>query len=93
MTSLYPQMLLDPHPLIVYPIAGFFYVAPEDTELAVAIQAGFERLIADGSFQRLVQAVIMMPLLRFQRKLRSPTILVRQKAEAPELLADVNPEH
>ena len=27
-TSLYPQMLLDPHPLIVYPIAGFFYVAP-----------------------------------------------------------------
>ena len=27
-TSLYPQMLLDPHLLIVYPFAGFFYVAP-----------------------------------------------------------------
>ena len=29
--SLYPQMLLDPHLLIVYPFAGFFYVAPENT--------------------------------------------------------------
>ena len=35
--SLYPQMLLDPHLLIVYPFAGFFYVAPENTELAAAI--------------------------------------------------------
>ena len=26
--SLYPQMLLDPNLLIVYPFAGFFYVAP-----------------------------------------------------------------
>ena len=34
--SLYPQMLLDPHLLIVYPFAGFFYVAPENTELAAA---------------------------------------------------------
>ena len=46
--SLYPQMLLDPHLLIVYPFAGFFYVAPENTELAAAIQTGFERVIADG---------------------------------------------
>ena len=40
--SLYPQMLLDPHLLIVYPFAGFFYVAPENTELAAAIQTGFD---------------------------------------------------
>ena len=93
MTSLYPQMLLDPHPLIVYPIAGFFYVAPDDRELGVAIQTGFERLIADGSCQHLVQEAIMMPLLRFQRKLRSRTILMPQPSEASELLADVNPEH
>ena len=48
------QMLLDPHLLIVYPFAGFFYVNPENMELADAIQTGFERVIADGSSQRLV---------------------------------------
>ena len=47
-TSLYPQMLLDPHLLIVYPFAGFFYVAPENTELVAAIQTGFVWVIADG---------------------------------------------
>ena len=62
--SLYPQMLLDPHLLIVYPFAGFFYVAPENTELAAAIQTGFERVIADGSYQRLVEEAIMTPWLR-----------------------------
>ena len=41
-------MLLHPHLLIVYPFAGFFYVAPESTKLAAAIQTGFERVIADG---------------------------------------------
>ena len=60
-TSFYPQMLLDPHLLIVYPFAGFFYVAPESTELAAAIQIGFERVIADGSYQRLVEEAIMTP--------------------------------
>lgn len=53
-TSLYPQMLLDPHLLIVYPFVGFFYVAPENAELAAAIHTGFVRVIADGSYQRLV---------------------------------------
>ena len=48
-------MLLDLHLLIVYPFAGFFYVAPEHTELAATIQTGFERVITDGSYQRLVE--------------------------------------
>ena len=55
--SLYPQMVLDSHLLIIYPFAGFFYVAPENTALAGAIQIGFERVIADGSYQRLVEEV------------------------------------
>ena len=45
----HPQMLQDPHLLIIYPFAGFFYVAPENTELVAAIQTSFELLIADGS--------------------------------------------
>ena len=91
--SLYPQMLLDPHLLIVYPFAGFFYVAPEDTELAAAIQTGFERVIADGSYQRLVEEAIMTPWLRRQLKLRSRRILVLQNPGVADVLADVNPEH
>ena len=63
-TWLYPQMLLDPHLLIIYPFAGFFYVAPESTELADVIQTGFERVIADGSCQRHVEEAIMTPWLR-----------------------------
>ena len=62
--SLYPQMVLHPHLLIVYPFAGFFYVAPENTELAAAIQTGFERVIADGLYQRIVEEAIMTPWLR-----------------------------
>ena len=91
--STYPQMLLDPHLLIVYPFAGFFYVAPENTVLADAIESGFERVIADGSYQRLVEQSIMTPWLRRQLKLRSRSILVLQNPEAAEVLADVNPEH
>ena len=76
--ALYPQMLLDPHLLIVYPFAGFFYLAPENTELAAAIQTGFEWVIADGSYQRLVEEAIMTPWLWRQLKLRSRRILVLQ---------------
>ena len=70
-TSLYPQMLLDPHLLIVYSFASFFCVALESTELAAAIQNGFERVIADSSYQRLVEEAVMTPWLRRQLKLRS----------------------
>ena len=86
-------MLLDPHLLVVYPFAGFFYVAPENTELAAAIQTGFEWVIADGSYQRLVEEAIMTPWLRRQLKLRSRRILVLQNPEAAEVLADVQHNH
>ena len=91
--SLYPQMVLDSHLLIIYPFAGFFYVAPENTALAGAIQIGFERVIADGSYQRLVEESIMTPWLRRQLQLRSRRILVVHNPEAAEVFADVNPEH
>ena len=86
-------MLLDAHLLIVYPFAGFFYVAPESTELAAAIQIGFERVIADGSYQRLVEEAIMTPWLRRQLKLRSRRILVLQNHETADVFDDVNPAH
>ena len=91
--SMYPQMLLDPYLLIVYPFAGFFYVAPENTALADAIQTGFEKAIADGSYQRLLERSIMTPWLRRQLRLNSRRILVLQNPEAADVFADVDPSH
>ena len=56
--------------------------------LAAAIQTGFERVIADGSYQRLVEETIMTPWLRRQLKLGPP-----QNPEAADVLDDVNPAH
>ena len=57
-------MLLDPYLLIIDPLAGFLHVAPQRTELAAAISPGFERVIADCSYKRLVKEAIMTPKLR-----------------------------
>ena len=50
-------------------------------------------MIADGSYQRLVEEAIMTPWLRRQLKLRSRRILVLQNPEAADILADVNAAH
>ena len=50
-------------------------------------------MIADGSYQRLVEEVIMTPQLKRQRKLRSRRVLVLRNPEASEAFADVDPEH
>ena len=55
---------LDPHLLIAYPFAGFFFVNRSNPELAYAIQIGFERAIEDGSYQALVERLLITPWLR-----------------------------
>ena len=50
-------------------------------------------MIADGSYQRLVEEVIMTPQLKRQRKLRSRRVLVLRNPDTSEALADVDPEH
>ena len=50
-------------------------------------------MIADGSYQRLVEEVIMTPWLKRQLKLRSRRVLVFRNPEVSEALADVDPEH
>lgn len=91
--SLYPQIILDPYLLIVYPFAGFFYVAPDNTELADALRIGFERAMADGSYQRLVDESIMTPWLSRKLQLKSRRVLVLKNPDAAEALADVDPSH
>ena len=57
------SIMLDPHLLIAYPFAGFFYVNPSNEALAEAIRIGFERAIADGSYQKLLNASVFTPWL------------------------------
>lgn len=44
---------IDPHILIHYPTAFYFFVAPDNKKLARLLETGLERAIADGSFDRL----------------------------------------
>ena len=87
------QTVLDPHLLMAYPFAGFFYVSPKDGLLADAIRRGFEKARRDGSYQRLLEETIMTPWLRTTLKLRSRRVLVLSNPEAEDVLSGVDPSH
>lgn len=84
---------LDPNLLIAYPFAGFFYVGPDNQALADAIQLGFERAIADGSYQRLLEELILTPWLRRHLALADRRVLALPNPVAADVLADVDPRH
>ena len=88
-----PQTLLDPHLLMAYPFAGFFYVSPKNKPLADAIRRGFEQAMSDGSYQRLLEEAIMTPWLRKNLNLQSRDVLVLNNPEAQDVLDGVDPRH
>ena len=58
-----------------------------------AIQIGFERAIEDGSYQALVERLLLTPWLRQNLKLANRTVLVLPNPVASAVLADVDPKH
>ena len=84
---------LYPHLLIAYPFAGFFFVSRSNPELAESIQIGFERAIEDGSYQALVERLLITPWLRQNPMLANRTVLVLPNPFATAVLADVDPKH
>ena len=84
---------LDPNLLLAYPFAGFFYVSPKDQPLAEAIREGFERAIADGSYQQLVEELIFTPWLRRTLLLRNRRVIVLDNPVAANVLAEVDSRH
>lgn len=50
----FANIMVEPHHLLVYPTAIYFFVHPENKELAERIQLGLERAQADGSFDELL---------------------------------------
>lgn len=84
---------LDPHLLLAYPFAGFFYVSPDNQPLADAIQTGFERAMADGSYQRLVEEQIFTPWLRRTLVLKNRRVIVLANPVAADALSAVKSRH
>ena len=93
MASSTTDTLLDPNLLLAYPFAGFFHVSPDNQPLADAIRTGFERAIADGSYQQLVEELIFTPWLRRTLVLKNRRIIVLANPVAADVLAEVKDHH
>jgi len=57
---------IDPHILLHYPTAFYFFVAPGNKTLASMLETGLERAISDGSFDRLFRQFHAGALRRLQ---------------------------
>ena len=84
---------IEPHLLIAYPFAGFFYVNPDNDALAEAIALGFERAIADGSYQALLERRVMTPWLKQNLSLRERQVIFVPNPNVGDGLEDVEPRH
>ncbi|UUZ54594.1 transporter substrate-binding domain-containing protein [Massilia sp. H-1] len=49
------KLAVEPGIVLHYPTAIYFFVRKEDTRLAADVNAGLEKMIADGSFDRVFQ--------------------------------------
>ena len=84
---------IEPRLLIAYPFAGFFYVNPDNDALAEAIALGFERAIADGSYQALLERRVMTPWLKQNLRLRQRQVIFVPNPNVGDGLEDVEPRH
>jgi hypothetical protein len=96
----YPEVLrdannvvVDPHLMIVYPFAGFFHVSRNNPKLAQAIDTGFRRAIANGTYQQLLEQHLFTPWLKRQLDLPKRRLIYLPNPEAAQLFNDVDPAH
>ena len=86
------ELVLDPNVLVAYPFAGFFYVSPDNKELADAVTAGFEKIIRDGSYQQLLESQVYTSWLRDRLKLKQRRVIFIPNPEAHGVLDVVSPQ-
>ncbi|GAB3732005.1 transporter substrate-binding domain-containing protein [Luteimonas pelagia] len=86
-----PGMALRVQPgvLLTYPSALYFFVAPDDTALAGAIETGLERAIEDGSFQRLFDLTYGAALAELARE--RPRRIALDNPALPEAFLQARP--
>lgn len=83
----HPQLMIDPHLLLVYPTATWFYVAKDNETLATALLQGLQQAERDGSFDRLFQRYFGVALKQLKLDSRSRILL-----DNPQLPADLSPK-
>jgi ABC-type amino acid transport substrate-binding protein len=72
----FSHISIDPTLLIAYPNAFIFVVNEKNSRLKAALERGFERAMADGSLQRLLQARFFTPWLKRHLRMRERRMLV-----------------
>ena len=87
------SIVMEPNLLMAYPFAGFFYVNPTNEALAEAIQRGFEQAIADGSYQALLERVVMTPWLKQRLSLRQRSVIYLPNPAAQQSFKQVKTSH
>lgn len=70
-----PALMIDPHLLLVYPTATWFYVAKDNTALADALLQGLQQAEQDGSFDKLFERYFGATLQRLQLEKRTRIML------------------
>lgn len=60
------QLVADPHVLLHYPTALYFFFSPRRPELAETVRIGMERAVADGSFEELFKQQFAHSLAHLQ---------------------------
>jgi len=85
------DVVVDPNLLIVYPLAGFFYVHPSNRELASAIETGFRRALDNGAYQALLNQHLYTPWLKQQLNLRHRNLILLPNPEAEAMGRAVQP--
>lgn len=70
------QIDIDDHLIITYPNAFVFVVNSQNDKLKHALRHGFERAIADGSHQKLLQNVMLSSWMRRHVRLKDRRLLV-----------------
>jgi ABC-type amino acid transport substrate-binding protein len=81
-----PQLMIDPHLLLIYPTATWFYVAKDNNALADALLQGLQQAKRDGSFDRLFQRYFGTALQQLKLDSRSRVLL-----DNPQLPAGILP--
>ncbi|MDX5298485.1 MAG: transporter substrate-binding domain-containing protein [Gammaproteobacteria bacterium] len=84
-------LALDPHVVIHYPAAFYFFVHPQDRELADALRSGLESMVDDGSLRDTFDAHFGSELDRLNLpsrrvlRLNNPQLPAATPTERPEL--------
>ncbi|MEO3678525.1 transporter substrate-binding domain-containing protein [Rheinheimera fenheensis] len=82
------QLHITPNIMLYYPTAQYFFVSPDDQQLAQAIEYGLRQMLADGSFEQLFQAQYGQTLQRLLASPRQVLILKNPLLPAATPLSD-----